>query len=218
MSTPAMIIGSEIPEKDAALSLCAMGHVIVPEESKASEPVQFSMTSSATSIHDPNLIEDDLSRSSDYSSVAQPKPKVKISPKKRAKKHKESKRQPKVSFEGKQSNFIHVIMSFGLCITHMHIILLLEMKRLMRVYGSTKCLRNRTPKESGKCTKSLSVKRKFYRWFPDFQERFVLQMPGAWYMPKIGHEAEMKYREELRKKDQEVIAAKRNAKKKGFET
>ena len=46
-----------------------------------------------------------------------------------------------------------------------------EMQRLMRVYGPIKCLRNRTPKESGKDLKQDSIKRKFYRWFPDFDSR-----------------------------------------------
>ena len=35
-----------------------------------------------------------------------------------------------------------------------------EMTRLMRVYGSLKCLRNRTPKDSGKTVKLDSIKRK----------------------------------------------------------
>lgn len=48
-----------------------------------------------------------------------------------------------------------------------------EMQRLMRVYGPIKCLRNRTPKETGKALKIDSVKRKFYRWFPDFDSRQV---------------------------------------------
>ena len=103
----------------------------------------------------------------------------KIPPKKRSS---TSKRDPRVSFE--------------------------EMKRVMRVYGPIKCLRNRTPKDSGKVTKVLSVKRKFYRWFPDFHERFELQ-PGNWYKPRIGHEMEMKYREDLRTKDQTFLAVKR---------
>jgi len=111
-------------------------------------------------------------------------PERKIQPKKRSS---SSKRDPRVSFE--------------------------EMKRVMRVYGPIKCLRNRTPKDSGKVTKVLSVKRKFYRWFPDFHERFELQ-PGNWYKPRIGHEMEMKYREDLRTKDQAFLAAKRVSSKK----
>ena len=47
-----------------------------------------------------------------------------------------------------------------------------EMKRLMRAYGSLKCLRNRTPKDPDKAAKVESVKRKFYRWFPDLDQRF----------------------------------------------
>lgn len=35
-----------------------------------------------------------------------------------------------------------------------------EMKRLMRVYGSLKCLRNRTPVDSGRTAKVESIKRK----------------------------------------------------------
>ena len=66
--------------------------------------------------------------------------------------------------------------------------------------------------DSGKATKILSVKRKFYRWFPDFHDRFARQS-GGWYKPLIGHEEEMSYREELRKKDQQVLAAKRLARK-----
>mmetsp|Transcript_1759 Transcript_1759/g.3773 ORF Transcript_1759/g.3773 Transcript_1759/m.3773 type:complete len:191 (-) Transcript_1759:104-676(-) len=176
MSLPVTICGTELPEKDAALSLCAMGHVFVLDQAHKTLP------NDPTS---PPSIEDDQSRTSDCSSVCRRRTKVKLPPKKRVAKRNESKRDPKVSFE--------------------------EMKRLMRVYGPTKCLRNRTPKESGKCTKILSVKRKFYRWFPDFHERFVLQNPGAWYKPKIGHEEEMTYREDLRNADQEILAAKRNA-------
>ena len=87
-----------------------------------------------------------------------------------------------------------------------------EMKRLMRVYGSLKCLRNRTPKDSGKTVKLESIKRKFYRWFPDFEERFE-KTPEGWYQPKIGHEHEMRYREEMRKQDQQVLVKKRNSRR-----
>ncbi len=91
-----------------------------------------------------------------------------------------------------------------------------EMTRLMRVYGPTKCLRNRTPKESGKGTKIPSIKRKFYRWFPDFHERFRLVAPGGWYVPEIGHEREMEFREELRREDQMLLSEKRSAKRRCF--
>lgn len=85
-----------------------------------------------------------------------------------------------------------------------------EMKRLMRVYGSLKCLRNRTPQESGKTVKLDSIKRKFYRWFPDFEERFE-KTPDGWYQPKLGHEHEMRYREEMRRQDQQILVKKRNS-------
>ena len=87
-----------------------------------------------------------------------------------------------------------------------------EMKRLMRVYGSLKCLRNRTPVDSGKAAKVESIKRKFYRWFPDLDERFE-RTPEGWYRPRAGHEEEMKYREAMRKEDQESLVRKRNTKR-----
>jgi len=87
-----------------------------------------------------------------------------------------------------------------------------EMKRLMRVYGSLKCLRNRTPVDSGRTAKMESVKRKFYRWFPDLDERFV-RTPEGWYKPKGGHEEEMRRREIMRKEDQECLVKKRNSKR-----
>lgn len=88
-----------------------------------------------------------------------------------------------------------------------------EMKRLMRVYGPLRCLRVRAPKEgSGKAAvavKAESVRRKFYRWFPDLEERFV-RTSGGWYKPKVGHDEEMRYREVMRKADQECLVRKRN--------
>jgi hypothetical protein len=87
-----------------------------------------------------------------------------------------------------------------------------EMQRLMRVYGPIKCLRNRTPKESGKDLKQDSIKRKFYRWFPDFDTRFERTNEG-WFKPKFGHEEEMQYRAEMRKKDQDELVQKRNNKR-----
>jgi len=87
-----------------------------------------------------------------------------------------------------------------------------EMKRLMRVYGSLKCLRNRTPVDSGRAAKVDSIKRKFYRWFPDLEERFI-RTPEGWYRPKMGHEEEMRYREARRKGDQESLVKKRNTKR-----
>ena len=47
-----------------------------------------------------------------------------------------------------------------------------EMRRLMRVYGPIKCLRKRQSAKGGEDnTKADSVKRKFYRWFPDLDDR-----------------------------------------------
>ena len=90
-----------------------------------------------------------------------------------------------------------------------------EMKRLMRVYGSLKCLRNRAPKggvDSQSTAKAESIKRKFYRWFPDLDERFVRTEEG-WYVPIAGHEEEMAYRERMRKGDQDSLIKKRNDKR-----
>merc|ERR1719473_1104369 len=53
-----------------------------------------------------------------------------------------------------------------------------------------------------------SVKRKFYRWFPDLDERFVKDGAG-FYKPKFGHEVEIRYREAMRAKDGECLAKKR---------
>eukprot|EP00584_Thalassiosira_punctigera_P016451 CAMPEP_0172548272 /NCGR_PEP_ID=MMETSP1067-20121228/17609_1 /TAXON_ID=265564 ORGANISM="Thalassiosira punctigera, Strain Tpunct2005C2" /NCGR_SAMPLE_ID=MMETSP1067 /ASSEMBLY_ACC=CAM_ASM_000444 /LENGTH=203 /DNA_ID=CAMNT_0013335471 /DNA_START=133 /DNA_END=744 /DNA_ORIENTATION=- len=194
MSGSVVIASPGLPAKDAAMSLCAMGHDMFVHKQKVNDGCHelISQSPSHTDLRVINVVEDDESRIFGFSgnTAGRRRIKGKLPPKKRLNsfKAKESKRDPKVSFE--------------------------EMKRLMRVYGPTKCLRNRTPKE-GNCAKILSVKRKFYRWFPDFHERFVLQSPGEWYRPKIGHEQEMKFREELRKKDQQLLAAKRNAKKTG---
>jgi hypothetical protein len=87
-----------------------------------------------------------------------------------------------------------------------------EMKRLMRVYGSLKCLRNRLPADAGKQAKAESIKRKFYRWFPDLEERFVRTEDG-WYRPKAGHEEEIQYREAMRRGDQDCLVKKRSAKR-----
>ena len=54
--------------------------------------------------------------------------------------------------------------------------------------------------------------RKFYRWFPDFEERFEKTSEGR-YQPKHGHEHEMSYREEMRKQDQQILVQKRNMKR-----
>lgn len=87
-----------------------------------------------------------------------------------------------------------------------------EMLRLMRIYGSVKCLRKRQNSDEGETmftkTRIESVKRKFYRWFPDLDERFTKDEHGM-YWPNCGHEDEIRYREEMRKKDGEIIVTKR---------
>jgi hypothetical protein len=96
-----------------------------------------------------------------------------------------------------------------------------EMKRLMDTYGSTKCLRKRQQKPSPPSkdgtkdeaaqsrTKIDSIKRKFYRWFPDLDERFVRDVETGNYIPKIGHENELKYRQDMRLKDGQILSKKR---------
>ena len=56
--------------------------------------------------------------------------------------------------------------------------------------------------------KADSVKRKFYRWFPDLDERFERDRDG-FYRPKSGHEVEMQYREKMRMKDGQLLNKKR---------
>ncbi len=51
--------------------------------------------------------------------------------------------------------------------------------------------------------------RRFYRWFPNFEERFVKDETGH-YQPIHGHEYEMKYRQEMRNKSVEDVTAKRS--------
>lgn len=96
-----------------------------------------------------------------------------------------------------------------------------EMKRLMDTYGSTKCLRKRQQKSSPKDgtngkdeaaesrTKIDSIKRKFYRWFPDLESRFVRDMETGIYIPKIGHVNELMFRQDMRLIDGQVLSKKR---------
>ena len=94
-----------------------------------------------------------------------------------------------------------------------------EMCRLMRVYGSLKCLRNRTTtKTTAKNNNNVeecssikidSTKRKFYRWFPDLDERFVRNLETGCYEPKAGHVNEMAYRESMRMSDQNKLVMQR---------
>lgn len=83
----------------------------------------------------------------------------------------------------------------------------------MRIYGSIKCLRKRQ-KPMGEDMKVDSVKRKFYRWFPDLEERFVKDECSGLWRPKAGHDFELRYREEMRMKDGEVLAKKRTMNRK----
>ena len=91
-----------------------------------------------------------------------------------------------------------------------------EMCRLMSTYGSTKCLRKRKVSTSsndnnnGQSTAKIeSTKRKFYRWFPNLESRFTRNPTTGRYEPNIGHEAEIQYRLDMRKKDGQVLSKKR---------
>lgn len=92
-----------------------------------------------------------------------------------------------------------------------------EMCRLMSTYGSTKCLRKRKASTSssnnnnnGQSTAKIeSTKRKFYRWFPNLESRFTRNPTTGRYEPNIGHEAEIQYRLDMRKKDGQVLSKKR---------
>ena len=89
-----------------------------------------------------------------------------------------------------------------------------EMVRLMSEYGPIVSPRNRKIKDSnesgrGGAAKVASIKRKFYRWFPDFEDRFVNNPDGLDYMPKAGHENEKAYRAAMRNMDQAVLNHKR---------
>ena len=215
MSTSVTINGAEMPVKDAAaaISLCAMGGPLVIEhknniKANTSSPLHNKQEPADITPPPSTCSSDNESQSDDNSSTGSSPSIVPVhdlitvkavtpAPKKRntSTTTTEITKSNKAGGGGREARVSYE-----------------EMKRLMRVYGPTKCLRNRTPKESGKSTKILSIKRKFYRWFPDFHNRFVLQ-EGGWYKPRIGHEEEMKVRGELRRKDQEILAAKRNAKK-----
>mmetsp|Transcript_5796 Transcript_5796/g.12876 ORF Transcript_5796/g.12876 Transcript_5796/m.12876 type:complete len:354 (+) Transcript_5796:129-1190(+) len=88
-----------------------------------------------------------------------------------------------------------------------------EMQRLMDVYGPTKSPRKRASKEADTTTgkeicKKDSIKRKFYRWFEDFEERFELKENGV-YVPKVGHLKEIEYRKAMRSKHQHELIIKR---------
>lgn len=194
-----------IKDTDAAMSLCVLSggsrdeyHLVSPTQMDIKYPQTLSHTSAAA-IALPNIVENepvpvtanlvqDL-QANVVSSNARTTKASPTSPKKKGKRGTYNKRIHPVSFD--------------------------EMKRLMRVYGPIKCLRQRN--SSARLlshTKDTSIKRKFYRWFPDFNERFELTECG-WFMPKYGHEEEMKYREAMRKSDQQVLIKKRCLKRCG---
>ena len=80
------------------------------------------------------------------------------------------------------------------------------------MYGPIK-----TPRKSKCCStagnnaKPDSIRRKFYRWFTDFEERFVANPDGMTYRPLAGHEEEIAYREAMRNMDMEILVNKRKA-------
>lgn len=88
-----------------------------------------------------------------------------------------------------------------------------EMCRLMTTYGSIKCLRQRQKKSASEDvrTKIDSIKRKFYRWFPDLEERFTRNVNTGMYYPNAGHVAELQYRKMMRMKDGQNLSQKRAA-------
>lgn len=214
-------------DTDAALSLCALGHLIIRNESPAltGRPMSIELPSS-TMLDSAKVVTPIITRSPAVQRVARevaprlstlsmahsPQPLNELgkynifdllpkkqqgatqktaivkatSQRKNNMKPKDPKRDTTVSFE--------------------------EMKRLMRVYGPIKALRNRASKDIGKSAKPESIRRKFYRWFPDFHERFVKTADG-WFTPKAGHQQEMQYREDMRKIDQEILVKKRNDKR-----
>ena len=55
----------------------------------------------------------------------------------------------------------------------------------------------------------LILFRRFYRWFPNFEERFTKDKDGH-YQPINGHENEVKYRAEMRAKSMKIVTAKRS--------
>ena len=93
-----------------------------------------------------------------------------------------------------------------------------EMERLMNDYGALTAVRNRGVKPSkkgnekgsnvnGVQVKRESIKRKFYRWFPDLEERFKHE--DGQYNPIHGHEHEVSYRRVMRANSMQTVAKKR---------
>jgi hypothetical protein len=88
-----------------------------------------------------------------------------------------------------------------------------EMQRLMLVYGPIKTPRKSKcyPDECGTAgnVKADSIRRKFYRWFPDFETRFVRNTDSMSYKPLAGHDEEVAYRRTMRENDKEILVYKR---------
>lgn len=88
-----------------------------------------------------------------------------------------------------------------------------EMQRLMLAYGPIKTPRKSKccPNECGTAgnAKADSIRRKFYRWFPDFESRFVRNPDCMTYRPLAGHDEEVAYRKAMREKDKEILVHKR---------
>jgi hypothetical protein len=77
----------------------------------------------------------------------------------------------------------------------------------MKEYGPIKASRNFIPQDD---LRTESLKRKFSRWFPDLDERFVASADGQMYTPKAGHYEEVAYRSAMRKKSQQIMVQNRN--------
>eukprot|EP01083_Nonionella_stella_P261426 890168_1 len=113
--------GVKLHEKDAAVSLCAMSQSDSSAQAQQDfQTVQISSSLSTIDFQQSHVVEDDQSKAPDCVSVNslsdQRRPSGLLPMKKRmvVKRKLETKRDPRVSFE--------------------------EMKRLIRVYGPTKCL------------------------------------------------------------------------------
>jgi len=196
---------------DAAMSLCVLSggsrdqhHPVSPTPMDMGYPSTLS-PSTAAAIALPNVVEDDpapitANLIQDFQATVSTNSTRMLNSSKAGSPRALSPPPKKQGNRGKYNKRVHPV-SFD------------EMKRLMRVYGPIKCLRNRnSPTRPG--SKDTSIKRKFYRWFPDFNERFEIT-EGGWFMPKYGHEHEMKYREAMRKSDQQVLIKKRSLKRCG---
>ena len=205
-----------ITDTDAAMSLCVLSgsrekyHLVSPSPTMDMDADAYPTLSPATvaAIALPNVVEEESTPISanlvqDFQAAVPTNPTNVLAPKAKATNALSPPSKKQSTTRGKYNKRFHPV-SFD------------EMKRLMRVYGPIKCLRNRNNNQTfpDANAKDTSIKRKFYRWFPDFNERFVMT-EGSWFMPKYGHEHEMKYREAMRRSDQQVLTKKRSAKRCG---